>query len=84
MTTYKPILINMPIALLEQLDNAAEELDLSRSETLRRCLKRDLAFIASRQLRRFNEAKDGTMEDYSTWTSTMISKPYNSTQEIED
>ena len=72
MKPYKPILINMPIALLEQLDEAAEQLDLCRSEMLRRCLQRDLTFVASRQLRHFDEAKKGTTKDYARWSSAIL------------
>ena len=75
MKPYRPILINMPITLLEQLDEAAEQLDLCRSEMLRRCLQRDLTFIADRQLHRFDEARQGTTEDYAGWSSTILSQP---------
>jgi metal-responsive CopG/Arc/MetJ family transcriptional regulator len=74
MKSYKPILINMPITLLEQLDAAAKQLDLCRSEMLRRCLQRDLTFIADRQLHRFDEAKRSTVHDYAQWSSTILSE----------
>ena len=75
MKPHKPILINMPIMLLEQLDSAAKQLDLCRSEMLRRCLQRDLTFIADRQLPRFDEARQGTTEDYAQWSSAILSQP---------
>lgn len=75
MKPYKPILINMPLDLLDQLDAAARQLDLCRSEMLRRCLQRDLTFIADRQLPRFDEARQGTTEDYAQWSSAILSPP---------
>jgi metal-responsive CopG/Arc/MetJ family transcriptional regulator len=71
---HKPILINIPLKLLRQLDDAAAQLSLCRSELIRRCLKRDLTFILDRQLHRFNEAKQSTMHDYAHWSSTILSE----------
>ena len=62
----------MPLKLLQQLDDAAKQLNLFRSEMLRRCLQRDLTFVADRQLNHFNEAKQSTMHDYAQWSSTLI------------
>jgi metal-responsive CopG/Arc/MetJ family transcriptional regulator len=74
MKNHKPILINMPIELLRNLDDAATQLSLCRSELIRRCLKRDLTFVADRQLQRFNEASQSTMHDYAYWSSTLINE----------
>ncbi|MFT5508434.1 MAG: metal-responsive CopG/Arc/MetJ family transcriptional regulator [Hyphomicrobiaceae bacterium] len=74
MKNHKPILINMPLDLLHKLDDAATQLSLCRSELIRRCLKRDLTFIAHRQLHRFNEASQSTMHDYAYWSSTIINE----------
>jgi metal-responsive CopG/Arc/MetJ family transcriptional regulator len=74
MKNHKPILINMPLELLRNLDDAATQLSLCRSELIRRCLKRDLTFIADRQLHHFDEAKQSTMHDYEQWSSTLINK----------
>ena len=67
MKNHKPILINMPLKLLQQLDDAAKRLSLCSSEMLRRCLQRDLTFVAGCQLNRFNEASQSTMHDYRNW-----------------
>lgn len=75
MKQHKPILINMPQDLLEQLDAAAKNLDLCQSEMLRQCLQRDLTFIADRQLHRFDEATQSTVHDYAKWSSTILSQP---------
>ena len=74
MKNHKPILINMPLELLRNLDDAATQLSLCRSELIRRCLKRDLTFVADRQLQRFNEAKQSTMQDYRNWSSKLINE----------
>jgi metal-responsive CopG/Arc/MetJ family transcriptional regulator len=74
MKNHKPILINMPLKLLQQLDDAAKRLSLCRSEMLRRCLQRDLTFVADRQLNHFNEAKQSTMHDYRNWSATLTNE----------
>jgi metal-responsive CopG/Arc/MetJ family transcriptional regulator len=74
MPQYKPILINMPLKLLQQLDDAAKELSLCRSEMLRRCLQRDLTFVAGCQLNRFNEASHSTKRDYGQWSATLTNE----------
>jgi metal-responsive CopG/Arc/MetJ family transcriptional regulator len=72
MHPYKPILINMPLKLLEKLDNAAEHLSLCRSELLRRCVQRDLSFIADHELLHFDNATETTAEKYQQWKSQII------------
>ncbi len=74
MKNHKPILINIPLELLHKLDDAATQLSLCRSELIRRSLKRDLTFVADRQLQRFNEASQSTMHDYAYWSSTLINE----------
>ena len=75
MKNHKPILINIPLDLLRNLDDAASQLSLCRSELICRCLKRDLTFVADRQLHRFDEAKRSTVHDYAQWSSTILSQP---------
>jgi len=69
MKSYKPILINIPLTLLERLDHAATNLNLSRSEPLRRSLRRDLTFIIDHELRNQDQAKQNTMRQYSQYSS---------------
>jgi metal-responsive CopG/Arc/MetJ family transcriptional regulator len=69
MKSYKPILINIPLTLLERLDHAAANLNLSRSELLRRSLRRDLTFIIDHELRNQDQAKQITMRQYSQFSS---------------
>ena len=83
METYKPILINMPLYLLESLDNAAAQMNLCRSEMLRRCLRRDLTFIANRELPHLNEAKQSTIRDYAHWSSQTVQTATGNEQSAE-
>jgi metal-responsive CopG/Arc/MetJ family transcriptional regulator len=69
MKSYKPILINIPLTLLERLDHAAANLNLSRSELLRRSLRRDLIFITDHELKNLNQAMHITMRQYSQLSS---------------
>jgi metal-responsive CopG/Arc/MetJ family transcriptional regulator len=69
MKSYKPILINIPLTLLERLDHAATNLNLSRSELLRRSLRRDLIFITDHELKNLDQAKQITMRQYPQFSS---------------
>ena len=69
MKHHKPILINMPVTLLRQLDHAAANMNLCRSEMLRRSLRRDLSFITKHELRHVDEARQNAIKDYSQWSS---------------
>jgi metal-responsive CopG/Arc/MetJ family transcriptional regulator len=62
---YKPVLINIPTALLQQLDRAAERLELSRSELVRRSLERDLKFVVKHEVAEMTKAKAKTAALYA-------------------
>ena len=64
---HKPILINVPTKLLEQLDKAAGRLDLSRSELVRRSLHRDLKFVVKHEVAEVTKAKGKTAARYAEW-----------------
>jgi len=64
---HKPILINVPISLLEQLDEAADCLDLSRSELVRRSLHRDLKFVMKHEVEEVVRAREKAETIYSSW-----------------
>ncbi len=64
---HKPILINIPTALLKQLDKAAERLELSRSELVRRSLYRDIKFVLKHEVAEITKAKGKTAARYSEW-----------------
>lgn len=65
---HKPILINIPTGLLQQLDEAANCLDLSRSELVRRSLSRDLRFVVKHEVEEASRAKAKTSALYINWT----------------
>jgi metal-responsive CopG/Arc/MetJ family transcriptional regulator len=64
---HKPILINVPTKLLQQLDKAAGSLDLSRSELVRRSLHRDLKFVVKHEVEEASRAKAKTATLYDDW-----------------
>ena len=64
---HKPILINIPIELLHELDRAAERLELSRSELVRRSLHRDLKFVVKHEVAEVTKAKGKTAARYAEW-----------------
>jgi metal-responsive CopG/Arc/MetJ family transcriptional regulator len=55
---FKPILVNIPVSLLAQLDEVAITLSQTRSHLIRRAISRDLQFITKHELSqaRINEA----------------------------
>jgi metal-responsive CopG/Arc/MetJ family transcriptional regulator len=64
---HKPVLINIPTVLLKQLDKAAERLELSRSELVRRSLHRDLKFVVKHEVAEVTKAKGKTAARYAEW-----------------
>ena len=67
MEQLKPILFNVPISLLEQLDFSASELNLTRSELLRRSLRRDLEFVICNEIKRHRETQAQNATHYLEW-----------------
>lgn len=65
---HKPVLINIPTRLLQQLDKAAKGLDLSRSELIRRSLCRDIKFVMKHEVAEASKAKAKTAAIYTSWT----------------
>jgi len=67
-SNHKPILINIPIELLHELDKAAQRLDLSRSELVRRSLHRDIKFVLKHEVEEASKTKAKTNALYASWT----------------
>jgi metal-responsive CopG/Arc/MetJ family transcriptional regulator len=67
---HKPVLINLPVTLLQQLDRAAARLELSRSELVRRSLQRDLKFVVKHELEEATKAKGKTAALYADWVES--------------
>jgi metal-responsive CopG/Arc/MetJ family transcriptional regulator len=49
---FKPILVNIPISLLNELDEVAITLSQTRSHLIRRAISRDLQFVTKHELSR--------------------------------
>ena len=65
---HRPVLINIPTELLRKLDEAAQHLDLSRSELVRRSLHRDIKFVLKHEVAEASKAKEKTNALYASWT----------------
>src|SRR5262249_55172006 len=64
---YKPVLLNMPITLLERLDNAASALQMNRSDLIRRSLARDLEFLVSNEVALARARENTSQRLYRIW-----------------
>ena len=50
MENHRAILLNVPIGLLKRLTEAATAMEISRSELIRRVLKRDVEFVLRQEV----------------------------------
>ena len=46
----KPVLYYIPFDLLDQIEDAATQLGLSKSEVVRRCIRRELEFVQKHEI----------------------------------
>ena len=69
MENHRGILINLPISLLRRLDEAAAAMEVSRSEVIRRGLKRDVEFVLKEEVPSILAAREKVMIDYRRWLS---------------
>lgn len=69
MENYSAILLNVPIELLKRLTKAAAAMEISRSELIRRALRRDVEFVLREEIPCLLASKEKTMADYSRWLS---------------
>lgn len=67
MENHRAILINVPIGLLKRLTEAATAMEVSRSELVRRMLKRDVEYILRQEVPALLAMKEQTTQDYSRW-----------------
>ena len=67
---YKPILLNIPLDMLGQLDCAAKVLGITRSDLIRKSLARDLAFVLDEELALAQKREEQVMRDYKKWAET--------------
>jgi hypothetical protein len=61
------ILLHLPTQLLHDFDKAATAFGLSRSETIRRSLMRDVAYIMERELPTAMEVKQRRLVGHWAW-----------------
>ena len=65
----KAVLLNLPVSLVDQLDQAANVLQLTRTDVIRRSLLRDLQFITNHELGRAIASRIDQDSDYSLWVA---------------
>jgi hypothetical protein len=63
----KAILLHLPAKLLHDFDRVATAFGLSRSETIRRSLMRDVAYIMERELPKATEEQQRRVVDHRSW-----------------
>lgn len=66
-TISKPVLIYMPLDLIEQVDQISSKASLSRSEQVRQSLRRDLDFIVQHESIRDASHAQNVRTEYLTW-----------------
>ena len=71
MDTYKPILLNVPLGLLQRLNEASAAMRISRSELIRRSLSRDLEFVIRYEISRLAKATEESASDYFRWVKNI-------------
>ena len=69
MDKHRTILLNVPIELRKRLTKAAVAMEISRSELIRRALRRDVEFVLREEIPSLLASKEKTTADYSRWLS---------------
>jgi metal-responsive CopG/Arc/MetJ family transcriptional regulator len=72
MDCYKAILINVPVDLLQRLNEASAALTLSRSELIRRALTRDIEFVFEHEIPGVSKAKEANTAEYGKWVRDIV------------
>jgi predicted transcriptional regulator len=67
--TTKAILIRLSRSLVEQLDEAASVLNMTRVDVIRRSLMRDLQFVGSEELKRTRRHQENLEKRYLEWAA---------------
>jgi hypothetical protein len=76
MRPTRPILINLPLGLLANLDEAATVLRLTRTDVIRRSLLRDLDYVVRYELQRTLEHRQKEEEAYLEWVVDRARDPF--------
>lgn len=69
METRKAILVQLSSSLVDQLDEAALVLNMTRVDVIRRSLLRDLQFVVSEELERTRRHQQNQQKRYLEWAS---------------
>src|SRR5690348_896987 len=72
MKHYKPILITLPQDLVHDLDQASDALGRTRMALIRRCIIRDLQYVAQHELPKLQQAQETLLENHRTWSLRKI------------
>ena len=72
MDTYKPILLNVSLGLLQRLNEASAAMCINRSALIRRSLSRDLDFILRYEISHRAKGNEATARDYGRWVKNII------------
>jgi len=67
--TRKAILVQLSSSLVDQLDEAALVLNMTRVDVIRRSLLRDLQFVVSEELERTRRHQQNQQKRYLEWAS---------------
>lgn len=65
--SIKPILINLPIDLVRQLDEAANLLGMYRTDIIRKCLSRDIQYVLQVEAPKSLKIKQNLHDEYPGW-----------------
>ena len=69
MGTKKAILIQLPSSLVDQLEEAASVLNMTRVDVIRRSLMRDLQYVVSEELKRTRRHNERQEKRYREWAA---------------
>jgi hypothetical protein len=63
----KPILVSLPISVIQELNDASRTLNCSRSHLIRKSLKRDLRFVVEHEVAEATELQQKASDGYERW-----------------
>jgi hypothetical protein len=64
---YRPIQLNLPLDVLEQLTRAAQVMGMTRADLIRRSICRDLQFVLESEVTLAEAAKEKRDAVYKHW-----------------
>ena len=67
MDNKKAVLINLPGSLVQQLDEAAQALNMARTDVIRRSLKRDIDYMVLYEIQTALQQRQDRERRYVEW-----------------